>query len=303
MNHFKHFFFFIASILLFNSCRDLVDTDIADFGQVPVLNSIIIDGAPIEAHVSIASSLDTMQLEGIGNATVELYEDSVFVEPMQYSGDGWFSSNHLAEAGKSYSLHLSIEGIGTVKANCTIPEPLGLLSFEHIPIAGKDDEGLTYPAISFTFENNPDEERYFEVCIRLFEENNYEGNNYERNAYLGIITDPVLLNEGLPLMLFSNELMNDTEYTMTINYGTGSASSSSPGVWITNLYPLILELRSVSKEYYVFARQKYLYDTGRFPEFGLNAQTAFPLYSNVEGGYGIVASYSKVATDTIYPTY
>lgn len=298
MFNFRHFFFFISSILLFNSCRDLVDTDVADFGQVPVLNSIIIDGAPIEAHVSIASSLDTMQLEGIGNATVDLFEDNVFVGTMQYSGDGWFSSNHLAEAGKSYSLHLSIEGMGTVKANCAIPEPLGLLSFEHIPIAGKNDEGLTYPAISFAFENNPDEERYFEARIRLFEENNYEG-----NAYLGIITDPVLLNEGLPLLLFSNELMNDAEYTMTINYETGHSTSTSSGNMITVLYPLILELRSVSKEYYVFARQKYLYDTGRFPEFGLNAQTAFPLYSNVEGGYGIVASYSKVATDTIYPTY
>ncbi len=298
MFNFKHFFFFIASILLFTSCRDLVDTDIADFGPVPVLNSIIIDGAPIEAHVSIASSLDTMELEGIGNATVELYEDSVFLGAMQYSGDGWFSSNHLAEAGKSYSLRLSIEGMGTVKAICAIPEPLGLLSFEHIPIAGKNDEGLTYPAISFAFENNPAEERYFEVCIRLFKEE-----NYERNAYLGIITDPVLLNEGLPLLLFSNELMNEAEYIMTINYETGRSTSTSSGNMITVLYPLILELRSVSKEYYVFARQKYLYDTGRFPEFGLNAQTAFPLYSNVEGGYGIVASYSKVATDTIYPTY
>lgn len=298
MFNFRHFFFFISSILLFNSCRDLVDTDIADFGQVPVLNSIIIDGAPIEAHVSIASSLDTMQLEGIGNATVDLFEDNVFVGTMQYSGDGWFSSNHLAEAGKSYGLRLNIEGIGTVKANCAIPEPLGLLSFEHIPIAGKNDEGLTYPAISFTFENNPDEERYFEARIRLFKEE-----NYERNAYLGNITDPVLLNEGLPLLLFSNELMNEAEYTMTINYETGHSTSTSSGNMITVLSPLILELRSVSKEYYVFARQKYLYDTGRFPEFGLNAQTAFPLYSNVEGGYGIVASYSKVATDTIYPTY
>ena len=31
--------------------------------------------------------------------------------------------------------------------------------------------------------------------------------------------------------------------------------------------------------------------------------TAFPLFSDVEGGYGIFAGYSSVLSDTIYPHY
>jgi hypothetical protein len=104
-------------------------------------------------------------------------------------------------------------------------------------------------------------------------------------------------------LIFSNRLISDNQYTMKVNYTTGSHSQIDNGPWITNLDPFVIELRSVSKEYYQYNRQKYLYETGRFPEFGIGANIAFPLFSNVEGGYGIVASYSSFVSDTIYPSY
>lgn len=282
---------------MFSSCRDLVDADVPDFPPVPVLNAILVDGKPIEAHVSIASKLDTIELPGISNAVLELYKDNEFVEIMSHSENGWFVSGHYAQSGKTYALHLSIECYETVTAHCNVPAPAALLSYEHVSIAGKDEEGLTYPSISFSFENNPDKELFFHARIRLFQ------SDYEWDAEIFNIIDPVLLNEGIPLTVFSNELITGNIYNMLINYQTGVATSDDGGPNVTVLMPLILELRSVSKDYYLFARQKYLYDSGRFPEFGINAQTAFPLYSNVEGGYGIVAGYSFTATDTIFPTY
>ena len=293
----KKIFFMTAMVVMFTSCRDLVDADVPDFPPVPVLNALLVKGQPIEAHVSIASRLDTMQLQGISNAVLELYKDNEFLEMMHHSEDGWFVSNHNAEAGKTYSFHLSIEGYETVKAQCKIPSPAALLSYEHISIAGKDEEGLTYPSISFTFENQLEQELFFHARIRLFQSDD------ERDADIINIIDPVLLNEGIPLTVFSNEIINGYSYTMLINYLTGSSGSDGSGGLVTILMPLILELRSVSKEYYLFARQKYLYDLGRFPEFNINAPTAFPIFSNVEGGYGIVTGYSNVATDTIFPTY
>lgn len=282
--------FFIALgllVILLPSCRDLVDKEAPDFDPLPAINSIIAHGQPIEAHISLASPLDTMQMRGIENASVSLFEDDVFIGLMQHAQNGWFTTPHIAQAGKSYSFHLNMEGHETVKASCTLPLPSALLGFEHNPMAGKDYEGLTYPAISFTFENNPSQDLYFEARIRLFT------NHGEGDASLINIVDPVLLNEGLPLKLFRNTIITGNTYTMTINYETRGYP----------LIPIILELRSVSKGYYLFSRQKYLYDSGRFPEFGLNPQAAYPLYSNVEGGYGIVAGYSMVATDTIFPSY
>jgi hypothetical protein len=156
---------------------------------------------------------------------------------------------------------------------------------------------MTYPAVKFTFSNNPAEKLYYEARIRLIK----YGSEQIPDMYN--IVDPVLLNEGLPLSVFSNELITDTAYTMTINYTTGSAGSSNGGPITTTLYPFILEVRSVSYDYYQFARQKYLYDSGRFPEFGLSSNQAFQLYTNVQNGYGIFAGYSSVISDTITPQY
>ena len=88
---------------------------------------------------------------------------------------------------------------------------------------------------------------------------------------------------------------------MTINYSSGEYGSVNGQAPQAELYPLIIELRSVSSDYYKFVKQKFLYEQGRYPEFLAASITAFPLYSNVTGGYGIFSGYSAIQSDTIYP--
>jgi hypothetical protein len=291
-------YFTIILIFLLLSCRDLVETTPASITPKPVLNSLLKAGNPVAVHLSLTRMMDAKQIKGIQDATVELFIDEEFVELMQYEEGGWFVSDAIAHAGKSYSFRVQIHGHEIVSAQTKIPEPYALLNIEHIAIAGREEQGETYPAVHFTFENNPGKELFFNAHIRLFSSGSYEGIGQLKN-----IIDPILLNEGIPLLLFSNEKIKDDKYTMIVNYTTGSHSGVGDGQWVTNLYPFIIELRSVSKEYYQYNRQKYLYETGRFPEFGIGANIAFPLFSNVEGGYGIVASYSSFVSDTIYPSY
>jgi len=287
---------FITTSFSFFSCRKLVEIENQNFTPAPVINSIIKAGEPISVHVSIASKFDAQEIKVVDNAVVKLFADDQFIEQLATFGDGVFVSETTAEQKIKYEIKVSIPGFSEAVCNAKIPEVTSISEIEHISIAGKNEEGTTYPAIRFTFHSIPSEEQYFEARIRLFR------SEYEYNADIINIVDPVLLNEGLPLTVFSNDLITDTTYTMTINYITGSASSSGGGYY-TNLFPFMLEIRSVSKDYYLFARQKYLYDTGRFPEFGLSSNTAFPLYSNVENGYGIFIGYSAVVSDTIYPSY
>ncbi|MHC1778050.1 MAG: DUF4249 family protein [Lentimicrobium sp.] len=277
-------------------CRKLVESENQNFTPAPVINSIIKAGEPLNVHVSIASKFNDLEIKGIDNAVVNLFADDVFIEQMASVGDGNYVSETTAEPLKKYEYRVSVSGFSEAVCKALIPTETSISEIEHISVAGKDTEGMTYPAIKFTFHSIPSEEQYFEARIRLFQ---YES---EYNADIINIVDPVLLNEGLPLTVFSNDLIQDTTYTMTINYITGS-SSSTGGSYYTNLYPFMLEIRSISKDYYLFTRQKYLYDTGRFPEFGLSTNTAFLLYSNVENGYGIFIGYSAVVSDTIYPSY
>ncbi len=288
---------FLFFILLLSSCHKLVQNEFTDFKQVPTVNSFLSADSLLKVHISFASKLDTNELKGLDNVQVQLFVDDVFKELLTSTGNGFFTSTTIVEASKKYECKVDIPGYESVSCISSIPKPSHLRDIIHISVAGKDQEGMTYPAVKFTFSNTKNEKSYYEARIRLIEFGS------EQIADIYNIVDPVLLNEGLPLSVFSNELITDTVYTMTINYITGSAGSSNGGTIHTILYPFILEVRSVSYDYYQFARQKYLYDTGRFPEFGLSSNQAFQLYSNVKNGYGIFAGYSAVISDTITPQY
>lgn len=284
-------------LLILISCRELVQDEIPEFTPVPTVNSILINDSTVKVQVSLAGKLDTNKLVLINNAVVLLYIDGVYKETLVSSDEGMYSSSIVAEPLKTYRCEVNIPGYQTVSCSDSIPESATISDIIHINKAGKDEEGMTYPAVKFTFTNNPVENQYYEVVIRLLQY------RHERVAYLETITDPVLLNEGLPIALFSNESIKGSSYSMTINYFTGSATSMNGEPLHTVLYPLILELRSVSYNYYKFVKQKYLYEKGRYPEFLAASVTAFPLYSNIHGGYGIFAGYSSMQSDTIYPQY
>lgn len=289
------FEYFLVLMFVFISCREIVTDEFEEFTPVPVVNSIIISGEPIKVHVSLAQKLDSTRLTLIENAIVSLYIDGIFKETLSFTGDGIYISTISAVPSTKYSCIVDIPGYNEVICTDSIPSLPLISDIRHIRLAGKDEEGLSYPAIMITFENDLFKRQYFEIVLRLLQP------KHERIASLKTITDPVLLNEGLPLTIFSNESIYDPSYTMLINYFTGNASAANGGPLQTTLFPLIVELRSVSYNYYQFVKQKYLYDLGRYPKFMAGSVKTFPLYSNVINGYGIFSGYSVVQTDTIYP--
>jgi len=272
-----------------------VQDEFEEFEPVPTVNSILIAGSKMKVQVSLAGKLDSVNLALIDYAEISAYTDGIFIEKLEYSGNGIYTSSFTVEQNRTYRCEISIPGYNKINCTDSIPGTIAVSNIKHIDEAGKDEEGMTYPAIEFTFRNNPDEKRYFEVALRMIVF------NHERIADLKTITDPVILNEGLPIALFSNESIKDYTCTMRLNYFTGGAHSFNGGPLETDLFPLILEVRSVSLNYYKYIKQKYLYEKGRYPEFMAASATAFPLYSNVQGGYGIFAGYCSVQSDTIFP--
>lgn len=289
------FILLIALLPVFSSCREFVTDEFHDFTPVPTVNSILIAGEPVTVHVSLAGKLDTAMLTLVDNAIVSLYVDGEFEEILIPAGDGFYVSSVNGEPSRKYSCNVSVPGYPEITCEDMIPALPVISGIEHIDEAGKDEEGHSYPAIRITFQNDPLKRDYFEIALTILL------GKHNTPAYLEELTDPVLLNEGLPMLLFSNERIYETSYTMLINYTTGRSSSINNEPWRTNLYPLVVELRSVSYDYYRFVKQKYLYELGRYPELIFGSIKAFPLYSNVMGGYGIFAGYSVVKSDTIYP--
>ncbi len=287
--------FLILFLLLFSSCRKLVQNEFPEFLPVPVVNSILIADSLIKVHVSLAEKLDTYKLGWVENARVSLCTDGQFTEEFSYSEKGFYSGITIVEPGKTYSCEVEIPGFETVSCIDSIPEPTEFLDIIHKNIAGFDVEGMSYPSITFTFKSNPVKSEYYEAVIKFFD---YGSTS---NALIIYITDPVLLNEGLPIAVFSNELIKQDTYTMSLNYTTGSASSIDNEPLHTDLFLLCLELRSISYDYYRYVKDLYLYETGRYPAIVGGVVTPFQLHSNVENGLGIFAGYSHVVSDTIFP--
>lgn len=290
----------ILAFYAISSCRTLVDDDSPKFEAKPSVNSILIVGEPLSVEVSLTGGIDSMPLPTVSNAVVDLYIDGEFAEKLENTGEGTYSSIALVEAGKEYKCNVIISGHDNIVCRQTLPEASRILDVEHINIAGRDEEGISYPAIKVTFNNSLAETMYYELIIKCFYIYHPSDSDVaqveEESTWLQTIVDPVLLNEGLPIALFSNEMIEDSIYTMTINYTNGESGGSK----IRYRRPLVVELRSITYDYYRYQKQYYLYNEGKDPNL-METITAFPLYSNIENGYGIFAGYSVFATDTITP--
>ncbi|MEA1876655.1 MAG: DUF4249 family protein [Bacteroidota bacterium] len=286
----------IGSILLSQtSCKELVQDEFPEFSPVPTVNSFIIADSIIKLHIYLAEKLDSIQLSTVDDAEIGLFVNGEFEEFLNPKGDGWYHSASSVKAGSVYNCKVNIEGYEELSCTDSIPLPDSILSIEHILNAGKDEEGLSYPALKVSFSNVSNKSRYYQLIINLSKYDTW------RSAYLMDIVDPVLLSEGLPLIVFSNEKIETDSYTMTINYSTGSYGSTNREPTRMHLYPFVIELRSISYDYYLYLRQLYLYEKGRFPEFGAGTSGVFPLHSNIENGHGIFAGYSKTLSEIINP--
>jgi hypothetical protein len=294
---FNTLLWFIIGLIIFSvtSCRDLVQDEFPDFNPVPTVNSFLVAGSPIRVHISMAGKLDTVPLTTVTQALVRYFVNDSAAGELSHTGNGYYTNETSVQAGSVYRFTIDIPGFPEIMATDTIPELVPLTSVEHINNAGIDEEGHTFPAIRITFPVKPDRVQYFQVTMRI---NTYKDS--WRPVNFKEFSDTVLLAEGLPISVFSTSRIRDDSFTLQLDYSTGSYSTIN-GITRTNLFPLVVDLKSISYQYYQYLRQLYLYETGRYPDFSFGSYHSFPLYSNVTNGKGIVAGYSVFRSEIITP--
>jgi len=88
---------------------------------------------------------------------------------------------------------------------------------------------------------------------------------------------------------------------MVLDFTTGKHTSciGDQCYLIFDPYTVIVELRHVSNAYYRFKKSFYFYKDARYADFVNGLPIAYPLYSNVENGYGILASYSSTVDSVL----
>ena len=292
---FKESFLLITiTLIVFESCREEVTTEFEDFLATPVVNSILIADSTINVHVSMTGKVNASQLEIVENADILLFVNGHLMDSVIYKGEGIYFTKTVVAPGKTYSCEVSIPGFPLVRCSDSISTPVAVSVISYKSIAGRDEEGISYSSVTFTFFDDPLQRNFYEAKIRLLIDNS------SRYSEIINISDPLLLNEGLPMAVFSDELIDNGSYTMTLNFYNDSYGYGDSTGYYEVPYPFQIELRNLSFNFYQYVKQLYLYESGRYPDIVGGVVTPFQLHSNVENGYGIFAGYSTAFSDTIF---
>lgn len=286
------------------SCRELVQDEFPDFIPVPVVNSFLVADSLIKVHVSMAGKLDTVPLTVVDQATVTCFINDSLQFNLKSVGGGYYIGNKRVKAGSVYRFKVSIPGFTDLTATDTIPVPVALTRIEHINFAVFNEEGASYPGIRVTFPVDPERVQYYQVTIQLNHPDHFSHlPAYDYITRLIDFSDPVFLEEGMLIPVFNTAKIRDTTYTLQMNYQSGSFGWNDPVTYILleQYYPLVVDFKTISYQYYQYLKQLYLYNTGRYPEFQFGSYKAFPLFSNVSNGMGVVAGCAIYRSEVITP--
>ena len=295
------------------SCRKQVSGyEYPDFDPEPTMNAVLINGEPIQVYLSMAQRLDSVHPSPCTDAEVLLYKDGVFVEQLTHRGEGRYKGSTVAEALHEYSCEVVIPGYDTLYGHTEVPAQPVVKDVNIIENATLDEEGNACPAIMITFKTDPDKQLYYQSSIdaAFFYYYYYLGMIYNSTGTRGSMNhsintdDPVLLNEGSDLLLFSNEIISDTAYTLKVNASyNGYHSSSSYVVYdsIVRRGYVVVSMSGIAESCYQYRKSQETFQApDAYTNLFLGTITPLNLYSNVENGRGLFTAIAPVTCDTVF---
>ena len=279
------FILFLFAALVLSGCRKQVsDYERPDFDPQPTLNAVLQEDQPVWAQVSFARCLDSVHSAPCTNAEVLLYVDGQFAEKLQHSGDGFYVGETNAEALHEYACKVIIPGFDTLFAQTKMPEKPVVTGVEIMDNATVDDEGRPCPAILVTFRTDPNQNLY-----------------YKSNIYAGFRND--FYDAETHALLFSNEIINDTTYTLKVNayFSTLGWSSEHYGGIKETTGEVVVRMHGLSESAYHYMKSQNAFEEpDAYSNLFLGVISPVNLYSNVENGRGVFAAIAPMTCDTIF---
>ena len=302
------FILFLFIALALSGCRkEIKNYEHPDFDPQPTLNAVLQEGKSVWAQITLAQCLDSVHPAPCTDAEVLLYVDGQFAEKLQHRGKGLYLGETRAEAFHEYACKVIVPGFDTLYASTEMPTSPRVFDIKVLEKALVNDEGQVCPAFLITFGNNPNQKQYFSASLDIlmkWKDENKGNRDWIDGYYVNSSTlsysyqadDPVLLNEGSEMLVFSNEIIRDTSYSLKVNndYGPRDHSTALLGYVVAHMSGL-----SASAYHYIKS-QNALNEPDAFTNLFLGVITPINLYSNVENGRGVFAAIAPMTCDTIF---
>ena len=195
------------------------------------------------------------------------------------------------KAGDKISLQVSAPDFSSVSASTYIPEKVGV-ELGDVKLEMKSSDGyntITIDRIEAVFHDNPSSEDYYSVKLKL------QTKEASKSQMLLTENEPLLNNRtkldddfGMDsyeyfdnAYIFNDRTINGKTYTLHLDVHSNYSSYG---------FSYVVDLYKVTPDYYRFLKSINDAQSNSWADVGL-MQVA-PTYSNVKGGFGVVAGYN-----------
>jgi hypothetical protein len=299
----KRFFHLLFLLIYTSSCIKEVDVNIPDQEVLPVVNCIIKSDSIIKLEINSTQPIFESGSTILSDAFILLYSENMVIDTLLNNGENIFISNQITHANKEYSLEIDVNGFDLVTASDIIPEASQIRPLYYRDSVTRDVDGDLISQARIEIIDTDSERNFFELDLNalVFNESTAE---FERiDLYFDTNNDLALESSGLlgsypDTVVFTDDLFNLETYTMNINYG-GIYYLFDTGVEQISFYDLVIEVRSVSENYYNYKKTLISHQETQEADVWFGIGEPLNLFSNIDNGYGIFAGFSQV-TDTIH---
>ena len=294
----------VLMMVLFSCSKEVSFTQKEPEGRL-VVNGLIEPDSLITVRISSTVSILEEKAPLIEDAIVDLSIDGSYAETLQYQGEGMYASATGAVPGRVYAIEVSAPGYPVVSATDTLPEAVPILAGSREVGNTYDEYGDPHTDVEMIFRDPPGTDFY--EFMFLTQHSQSEDQSYHVVFQFMVYVADLALKKDSELeyepftYVFSDALFDGKTYRMENKFEAAATSGSF-------LQPVIPEkdynkehivLRHVSHAYYQYRkswiRHSNNQQTGHFaddPLYVLNVGSPKPMYTNIEGGYGIFAAYN-----------
>ncbi|MET4074194.1 DUF4249 domain-containing protein [Hymenobacter sp. UYCo722] len=284
-------------LLALTGCIDQISADLPAPPKVLVVNSILTPDSLFRVQVSRVTSATDASSRLLAVAQVSLLTPGGAMEMLRSQGDGLYYSPTKPVSGTPYTLQVAAPGYPSVSATDTVPVLVPIREAWFSFPTGTDRNNELLGTIVVRFDDPAQTANFYEISG--YQESQFLILDARGNAALTAEDDSGLNSKSL---VFSDKLFNGRSFELrasflTHGHSSGGFNNGQPTGPTTR--PPRLVLRSISRAYYQYRKSwtRHLYNQGsKGDTYDLN-QLLFlgdpsTMYSNVDGGYGVVVGYS-----------
>jgi hypothetical protein len=288
------------------ACTREIDFKESEVEKRLVVNSLICPDSLISVNVRKTTCILSSENSIVDNAEVILFKNRLAIDTLRYFDQGNYkSAKYHAYAGNTYSVTVKSPEYPDVYAIDTVPEATSIINGTRVSGDTFDEYGDPHIDYEIVINDSP-EKNYYELFFIQQQFPHESRSSYSITFQVEpVIADPVLRAESdldyYPFTyLFSDKLFNGQKYFMKNKF----MSAATGGYFTASFAPEpevhYVILRTVSRNYFNYRklwlrhyRNQQIGNKVEEPISTTLLGSPIPMYSNVEGGYGIFAAYNQ----------